>query len=542
VRIEHAGEVAHRQERKRWSRRSSAQTLGVYQRQRGSERQRAWASGAPRSTVRRWAKRIDSTPSDEQSAAKFFGSVDGLMVLHRLVLALLTVMTLEGPDGLRKVHKVLALAGLHKYVASSFGSLRRQFGKMVLAIARFEQRVQPEMIAQMAQREVTLCLDETFHPEICLVSQEPVSNYIIAEQYSPRRDVASWAKANQDALAKFNGKVVPIQVVSDDARALVSYAKNELDVHHTPDLFHVQRNLSRGTTHVATLRVGSIERAAERERKRKAAMTTAPTSSSEAAVDSARLQEAKRVLDQLRDSVRGLGTLFHPFSLKDGSLRTSAQFEDHARGLLLKMHRVMQRTFPRHRQHEVERALGMVPALGATLEFFHARAAKMVAALKIAPNVTQLCLTLLLPALYLRSAARRAPNAKARRKISATARRLWKQLDGKRAWVALSEEARNQLITSVQKIANVFQRSTSCTEGRNGLLALQHHGKHRLRPDLLRALTVVHNFAVRRPDGTTAAQRFFGCSHPDLFEWLVQELPFPPAPARRRSPSSDVVK
>lgn len=46
-------------------------------------------------------------------------------------------------------------------------------------------------------------------------------------------------------------------------------------------------------------------------------------------------------------------------------------------------------------------------------------------------------------------------------------------------------------------------------EGRNGQLSLHHHGKHHLSERKLSALTAMHNYFIRRPDGTTAAERFF---------------------------------
>jgi hypothetical protein len=83
--------------------------------------------------------------------------------------------------------------------------------------------------------------------------------------------------------------------------------------------------------------------------------------------------------------------------------------------------------------------------------------------------------------------------------------------------------------------ADVFQRSSSCVEGRNGQLSLHHHGRHRLSDRKLAALTAVHNFHICRADGTTAAERFFGRAHPALFERLLLRVPLPPRPRRRRT-------
>jgi len=59
---------------------------------------------------------------------------------------------------------------------------------------------------------------------------------------------------------------------------------------------------------------------------------------------------------------------------------------------------------------------------------------------------------------------------------------------------------------------------------------------HRIRPRKLAALTTIHNYFIRRPDGTTPAERFFGSKPADLFEWLLDHVPMPARPARKRPP------
>ena len=86
----------------------------------------------------------------------------------------------------------------------------------------------------------------------------------------------------------------------------------------------------------------------------------------------------------------------------------------------------------------------------------------------------------------------------------------------------------------------MFQRSSSCVEGRNGRLSLQHHGHSRVSERRLKALTVIHNYVVKRPDGTTAAERFFGQKHEDAFSWLLERMPDLPRPAPKR-PRRDTV-
>ncbi|MCP4684960.1 MAG: hypothetical protein GY867_05860 [bacterium] len=65
-------------------------------------------------------------------------------------------------------------------------------------------------------------------------------------------------------------------------------------------------------------------------------------------------------------------------------------------------------------------------------------------------------------------------------------------------------------------------------------MALRHHALHRLSDRKLNALKVVHNFHLRRADGTTAAERFFGKEPQNLFYYLLERIDLPGFPAKKR--------
>lgn len=86
---------------------------------------------------------------------------------------------------------------------------------------------------------------------------------------------------------------------------------------------------------------------------------------------------------------------------------------------------------------------------------------------------------------------------------------------------------------AAKQCAYLFQRSSSCVEGRNGQLSLWHHGLHRLSAQKLKVLTTLHNYYIKRKDGTTAAERFFEQKPKDLFEYLLTLSPYPVRPKRQ---------
>jgi hypothetical protein len=101
--------------------------------------------------------------------------------------------------------------------------------------------------ARMPARKISACLDENFHgSQPCLVAIEPESGFLFLEAYHPQRDGDTWTAALQQALTGMPVEV--IQVTSDQAKGLIACARDGLEAQHTPDLFHVQRELSKATS------------------------------------------------------------------------------------------------------------------------------------------------------------------------------------------------------------------------------------------------------------------------------------------------------
>ena len=137
--------------------------------------------------------------------------------------------------------------------------------------------------------------------------------------------------------------------------------------------------------------------------------------------------------------------------------------------------------------------------------------------------------------MYLNKVAAQTSDSTQRHALQATVEQLLRPLRDPDAPIqSLSADRRHHLEALALACVQTFQRSSSCVEGRNGQLALRHHSFHRLSPRKLQALTTIHNFFLTRPDGSTAAERFFGHPPNPLFDSLLQALPLPPRPARNR--------
>jgi hypothetical protein len=137
----------------------------------------------------------------------------------------------------------------------------------------------------------------------------------------------------------------------------------------------------------------------------------------------------------------------------------------------------------------------------------------------------------LIPAYYLCRVAEKARTAEEKQRLRILAAEVLARArspDG--LWGTLPGDLQADLESKARQCADFFQRSSSCVEGRNGQLSLRHHALHQLTARKLQALTVLHNYAVQREDGSTAASRFYGGTPRDLFGWLLAHLSLPARP------------
>jgi hypothetical protein len=155
-----------------------------------SQRQLAAELGIPRSTLQHWLTRPDTVDADPE-LVDFFESPVGVAFLHRLVLAAHFVMTLLGPCGIRLVCLFLELAGLDPFVAASYGPHQRVSVALEEAVMAFDKEERSRWAEGLLPKQLTVCQDETCHPEPCLVAIEPVSNFILLEKYTDNPSAGS---------------------------------------------------------------------------------------------------------------------------------------------------------------------------------------------------------------------------------------------------------------------------------------------------------------------------------------------------------------
>ena len=515
-------------------------------------RQAAKALEVPRSTLQAWRASHESL-DEHPAVVAFFHSAPGLAFLHRLVLALHLVCTEGGACGIRLVCLLLNLTALDRFVAASSGIQQQVNRQVEEAIGRYRHEESSRLAKDMPAKDITLAKDETFTGGLCLVAAEPKSHYIVLEQTAHGRDQDTWQALMEKALSGLNCQV--IQSTSDEAPGLLAYVEHHLGAHHSPDLFHVQHELVKAvsgplatkqraaakTAHEAQARLAQVpeqlQESGDAPHQRGLGRPPHATASLEqleqaAHVASPEFERLSAQREQVAQSIRTIGQVYHLVDVERGVRRNGRLIAADIHTQIATI-----RTIAQHEGlsqtclERLDKAARVVPQMQATIECVSGYVHQQVRQLDLSPPGSYAMHAHLIPACYLERVAQNR-TVQAGEPLRELAGRLRTPLFEPGGVVAgLSAVQQSELMPQAKELAEVFQRSRSNVEGRNGYLSLRNHQLRGLdRPRKRECLTAIHNFFLTRADGTTAAERFFGQKPRSMFAAVLQSVDLPPAP------------
>ncbi len=543
--------------KQRWERAEAAKRLELFDEARKlgtSQRAAAQVADIPCSTIRDWDKRRQR-PHLSKKTASFLETPEGYAFLCRVFMAALFVITLRCGGGIRAVCEFLRLSGLDDYVGPSFGSVHNISVNMEEDIIALGERQRSELGKNMKEKEITICPDENFHDDMCLVATEPVSGFIFAEKNSTKRDADTWTLVVNKSLEGL--PVTVIQITSDQAKALIKLAKDGLEANFCPDLFHILHPLCQATSFPLTIKVRKnlksynkavtkaqslldklrgLQQKKNGKRDIENLESRIENAQTEQEDEHKKLEQALEYQDQMRKAIKEISTVFHPYSLADGRPQSAELIYALLNQIFDRMLKIADEASLSEKSiNTISKIHGFVEIMAESICFVHMETAIRVFELDLPDDLKAIVVHKLIPGLYLRRVADKADEAEKRDDIRKVADSLLEPLRKKdHPLQQLAPEVSEEVESIAQECADIFQRSSSCTEGRNGQLSRFHHGLHGLSDRKLGALTVIHNYYIIRPDGTTAAVRFFDSSHDDLFEWLLKRMPSLPRPASKR--------
>jgi hypothetical protein len=510
-----------------------------------SAREAAELLEIPNSTMQSWRNQTNCRQAPKE-LVEFFSTPVGADFLQRNTMAVMKLMKC-GPGGIRGMQEYLRNSGLDNFMASSEGAIQAFWNRCEIYIIKFSEGEEQRLALKMRRRKITAGLDELFRGRRpCLVAIEVVSNYILLEKFTEDRTADTWKKELEPRLNDVNVELG--QVVSDLCGAIRAVTK-DLGAEHISELFHAQYEISKATSAPLASQVRHAETALnEAEETIKKIQETPIRLGKENSKNKqiekqweieqainvrnnlkVKFEQKSKRREEVKTAVREMGAIHHPINLKSGGLQTADGIEERFNEQFEIIHDCAEAAkLSEPSINRVEKAQRAFGAIVMYLRYFFVVYAAFVEGLRLSVGQEKFFNEVIFPLNYLKMIWRRLP-----KKDKEQHKMLMQDLEVRMRDGPWPEELKQELMRKGREMAETFQRSSSCVEGRNGMLSLNYHRFHRLNARSLQVLTIVHNFDVRRSDGTTAAERFFEAKHENLFESLVANVRIPGKPQRQ---------
>jgi len=531
-----------------------------------SQRELSRQYNLPRTTLQHWMNRKEELKEKmDPHAVEFFESSAGLAWLHRLVLAVFVIFHHNGNSGIPDLHEFFELIEVHMFVGTSISALQKVSKKIGDQITSFSNSEIKRLSQNMRKKIIAGALDENFIMDhMTLILMDPVSGFILAEELEEKRDADTWDKVTQAALKGLN--VTINQLVGDEAGGLTKLATSKLRIIKGSDLFHVQQEITKGLTAPLARSLQQAKKKQEELQKEKLerlnkfgdhlklaggvnelskrgvnACIRMLEIEKEEKTTQKEIEKLEKNYQLAQEARREITEAYHPFHLGTGEKQTPEKVKEQLEKSYATLKEIAKESNCTDKQEKkIEKAKGLIGSMIEVLLFFFSFLTMTIKAMGLDAVETALfekCVSIEYHKLRLQRAKKKKHQ---RDVIRSTIQKLEQELREHPLWIGFSPEIQIIWQRRALDCAQVFQRSSSCVEGRNGQLSLKFHAFRHVNPKTLRVLTVLHNFFIRRADGSTAAERFFEEKPQDLFNHLLDKIELPrPRKKHKRSSKMD---
>jgi hypothetical protein len=454
------------------------------------------------------------------------------------VLATLFQFGLKSGVGADTMSLFFKMIRLDTQLGVSASSLRKLMNDMKLLLSEFQEECEKSINKQA--RKIVAGLDETFFGEfMILVMMDLQSGYLLLEDITEDRCFDTWYARTTPRLESLGIEVS--HAISDRAKALIKMAITGFECESGADVFHAQQDVSRWLGVRLGKRVTAAEKTLEAAQTAESKASKTVTLREDLILKAKKftaeksLETAKQSQQDYHENLQGIGDEVHPFSLTDNSMNTA---ETVVQGLEVRaqaFEKIAKDQDITDHKKVMNKLRNQFEPLAVSVSFWWGWVLETLQSLALEDDDLKKWLTMtLLPVVYWHHKMQHTKNRKTResyRKAWILASDAFKA-DSMSAKLPASEIQR--WLLWAESMVRQFQRSSSAVEGRNGCLSQMYHNGRGLTEKRLRALTVIHNYGIRREDGTTAAMRLFDTEFPDPFLWLLDKMGELPLPRKSR--------
>jgi len=449
-----------------------------------------------------------------------------------LVCATLYVFGIRCGVGMETISEFFKMLRLEKHIGISATSLHRKVAEIEGLILKYKETFEKN---SGGTARVIVGADETFFDKMILVMIELSTGYILIEDPAENRTCETWKEKAIHALERLGLKTA--YMVSDNAKALVKLASSGIQCSRIPDLFHAMNEIvkvmgARFANKAARIHGKISKEFAALELLMESGKNPEKVTRKQKQIEALKTEHEIIVKGQTRyyDLLHNFSKAVHPFSTDENGPLTSKDVVEKLLVTLYALKALAVEYEIKDNKNALDKVEKQIREIAALIDIWWIWVKETIAHYNLDADKTDWLLYTYLPVIYWEIQLKRTSSKSLSNSYEQAYERAQSVLNDHPLTAHVSSEEIKQWQSWAHWIATKFQRTSSAVEGRNGALSRMNHNQRSIPLTRLKALTVIHNFGIKRQDGTTAAQRLFGQKFPDLFEWIVErvgELPCP---------------
>jgi len=480
----------------------------------------------PKSSVHRhkvnYQKRIHSVGHD------FFETDFGCDFLNRLILAVVFVFGIQTGVGSETIFLFFNLLPIGDYAGTSVSSLRKMKQKMRGLIEVYGEAQMVTILKCCKDRELHLGGDETWcGNSLFLVLMELSSGFIFTEESVENRTEKTWWNNIKEKCKPFKN-IVSFTV--DGGAALLKMA-NKLKCKRTMDLFHLLKDV----TSVFAAKFHSKHRSLLSQTKKLNKKFSEEKNSGVLKQELAVISNKRATLNEGQQAYKTalftISTASHPFKNtleKQSSKELNAELHQQLK-LLRNTAEKCEIADKKKLLDRFERRIDDVSMLN---DLWQKWVEQSIFCKTNNSEIQAWGTDILLPFYYFKEQLRKSRKNK-------QLKNYYQDLVAKSKVLldnhpVTKEYLNDDWISWAQSMSLKYQRTTSAIEGRNARLTQHYFVSRGTIHSQLSSLTAIHNFWIKRSDNTTAAERLCQVKAPDLFEYLLKNMPEIPFPRKSK--------
>ena len=466
--------------------------------------------------------------------------VEGREWLCRMVTAVVLDFGIKRGVGVESLSEFFEHVRLHTHVGISPTAVRGLLARMEQQLISYGETHQSAGIKAGQPKEIVGGVDETFLEQPMLVMFDLVSGYLLLEEFAPDRTTETWRERVEKVLQTFSVRVR--YLVSDRAKPLIKLGLEHIGCRSIADLFHALHELAQGFSLAVQRRVEQAQTDLTAVNARLAHLAERQMAPTPQHLDQE--QQAQQTLEHWqaeqadsRQHLHAFSLSVHPFDVVDNHPQTTADVAQRLRATLTQLESLALANQLNHADKHLKPVRRLVDDLSGLMTVWWDWVEHSLSEQSSDPLRHIWLRETLLPKVYWECQMKRCRSNWQRASYTAALEHAQQKYAAHPLTAECAAEQLAGWTHWAEKMSACFQRTSSQVEGRNGYLAQINQARRGLSSGRTKALTVLHNFESRRADGTTAAERFFNLTFPDVFEWLASQVGDLPLPRKaRRTP------